>query len=72
MFRILISTVILVHKDIAGTLATEAAEDSAQVAKLRSALESVDHKRRKVCIIARGGLTSQILKFRTLFTTARG
>lgn len=26
------------------------AEDSAQVAKLRSALESVDHKRRKVCI----------------------
>ncbi|KAI5669764.1 hypothetical protein M9H77_19617 [Catharanthus roseus] len=35
-------------KDIAGTLATEVAEDSAQVAKLRSALESVDHKRRKV------------------------
>ncbi|XP_057807154.1 LOW QUALITY PROTEIN: kinesin-like protein KIN-14B [Salvia miltiorrhiza] len=35
-------------KDIAGTLATEAAEDSAQVAKLRSALESVDHKRRKI------------------------
>ncbi|KAF8404705.1 hypothetical protein HHK36_009593 [Tetracentron sinense] len=34
-------------KDIAGTLATEEAEDSAQVAKLRSALESVDHKRRK-------------------------
>ncbi|KAL3524915.1 hypothetical protein ACH5RR_013287, partial [Cinchona calisaya] len=34
-------------KDIAGTLATEIAEDSAQVAKLRSALESVDHKRRK-------------------------
>ncbi|MFS8017713.1 putative minus-end-directed kinesin ATPase [Helianthus anomalus] len=28
-------------KDIAGTLATEAAEDSAQVAKLRSALESI-------------------------------
>lgn len=39
------------HQDIAGTLATEAAEDSAQVAKLRSALESVDHKRRKVSII---------------------
>ncbi|KAL7230588.1 hypothetical protein ACSBR2_008956 [Camellia fascicularis] len=35
-------------KDIAGTLATEEAEDSAQVAKLRSALESVDHKRRKI------------------------
>ncbi|KAG4399667.1 hypothetical protein AAZX31_08G270800 [Glycine max] len=35
-------------KDIAGTLATEEAEDAAQVAKLRSALESVDHKRRKV------------------------
>lgn len=35
-------------KDIAGTLATEVAEDSQQVAKLRSALESVDHKRRKV------------------------
>ncbi|XP_047951271.1 LOW QUALITY PROTEIN: kinesin-like protein KIN-14B [Salvia hispanica] len=38
----------MLHKDIAGTLATEAAEDSAQVAKLRSALESVDHKRRKI------------------------
>ncbi|GJZ00935.1 kinesin-like protein KIN-14B [Tanacetum coccineum] len=39
-------------KDIAGTLATEAAEDSSQVAKLRSALESIDHKRRKViCIL---------------------
>lgn len=35
-------------KDIAGTLATEDAEDAAQVAKLRSALESVDHKRRKL------------------------
>lgn len=35
-------------KDIAGTLATEEAEDVAQVAKLRSALESVDHKRRKI------------------------
>ncbi|KAM7529354.1 hypothetical protein LguiB_032764 [Lonicera macranthoides] len=35
-------------KDIAGTLATEVAEDSAQVMKLRSALESVDHKRRKI------------------------
>ncbi|KAF3790067.1 Kinesin-like protein [Nymphaea thermarum] len=35
-------------KDIAGTLATEEAEDSAQVNKLRSALESVDHKRRKI------------------------
>ncbi|WJX93474.1 Kinesin-like protein KIN-14B [Trifolium repens] len=35
-------------KDIAGTLATEEAEDAAQVSKLRSALESVDHKRRKI------------------------
>uniref|UniRef100_A0A7N0T783 Kinesin motor domain-containing protein n=1 Tax=Kalanchoe fedtschenkoi TaxID=63787 RepID=A0A7N0T783_KALFE len=35
-------------KDIAGTLAMEEAEDSPQVAKLRSALESVDHKRRKL------------------------
>ncbi|KAI7991881.1 Serine carboxypeptidase-like 49 [Camellia lanceoleosa] len=38
-------------QDIAGTLATEEAEDSAQLAKLRSALESVDHKRRKVYIL---------------------
>ncbi|KAI3947662.1 hypothetical protein MKX01_034327 [Papaver californicum] len=35
-------------KDIAGTLATEEAEETAQVAKLRSALESVDHKRKKI------------------------
>ncbi|XP_050204784.1 kinesin-like protein KIN-14A isoform X2 [Mercurialis annua] len=35
-------------KDIAGTLATEEAEDATQVGKLRSALESVDHKRRKI------------------------
>ncbi|GAB2232119.1 hypothetical protein Drorol1_Dr00011142 [Drosera rotundifolia] len=35
-------------KDIAGTLAMELAEDAVQVAKLRSALESVDHKRRKI------------------------
>ncbi|OIW14324.1 hypothetical protein TanjilG_21464, partial [Lupinus angustifolius] len=35
-------------KDIAGTLATEEAEDTAQVSKLRSALESVDHKRKKI------------------------
>jgi hypothetical protein len=39
---------IFVYQDIAGTLATEEAEDAAQVSKLRSALESVDHKRRKV------------------------
>lgn len=39
---------LVVYQDIAGTLATEVAEDSLQVAKLRSALESVDHKRRKV------------------------
>ncbi|KAK8967254.1 Geminivirus Rep-interacting motor protein [Platanthera guangdongensis] len=35
-------------KDIAGTLAMEEAEDQAHVNKLRSALESVDHKRRKI------------------------
>ncbi|KAJ9177518.1 hypothetical protein P3X46_012730 [Hevea brasiliensis] len=35
-------------KDIAGTLSTEEAEDATQVGKLRSALESVDHKRRKI------------------------
>ena len=35
-------------QDIAGTLATEEAVDSAAANKLRSALESVDHKRRKV------------------------
>lgn len=38
------------YQDIAGTLATEEAGDATQVAKLRSALESVDHKRRKVVI----------------------
>jgi len=37
-----------VVQDIAGTLAAEEAEDAGQVSKLRSALESVDHKRRKV------------------------
>lgn len=35
-------------KDIVGTLAAEDAEDASQVSKLRSALESVDHRRRKV------------------------
>ncbi|KAG0628922.1 hypothetical protein M758_1G062800 [Ceratodon purpureus] len=35
-------------KDVAATLATEEAEDASQVTKLRSALESVEHKRRKV------------------------
>ncbi|KAL6554906.1 Kinesin-like protein KIN-14B [Orobanche gracilis] len=35
-------------KDISGTLATEVTEETAQVAKLRSALESVDHRRRKI------------------------
>eukprot|EP00249_Psilotum_nudum_P024264 c29136_g3_i1 orf=1113-5150(+) len=35
-------------KDVAATLATEEADDLAQVTKLRSALESVEHKRRKV------------------------
>ncbi|XP_048437950.1 kinesin-like protein KIN-14B isoform X2 [Pyrus x bretschneideri] len=35
-------------KDVAGTLASEGAEDASQVAKLLSALESVDHKRRTI------------------------
>ncbi|KAL3677617.1 hypothetical protein R1sor_027565 [Riccia sorocarpa] len=35
-------------KDISATLATEEAEDLAQVAQLRSGLESVEHKRRRV------------------------
>ncbi|XP_072952795.1 kinesin-like protein KIN-14L [Typha angustifolia] len=35
-------------KDIVGTLAMEEAEEVAHVSKLRSALESVDHKRRKI------------------------
>ncbi|KAM3209108.1 hypothetical protein ACQJBY_063662 [Aegilops geniculata] len=35
-------------KDIAGTLATEEADGPVHVSKLRSALESVDHKRRKI------------------------
>ncbi|KAI7735501.1 hypothetical protein M8C21_017859 [Ambrosia artemisiifolia] len=39
-------------KDIAGTLATKAAEDATQVAKLCSALESVDHMRRKDQLVA--------------------
>ncbi|CAN1216197.1 Kinesin-like protein KIN-14A [Linum perenne] len=47
-----LSSVVLrmrgIDQDIAGTLATEEAEDATQVAKLRSALESVDHKRRKI------------------------
>lgn len=44
------SIFLFIFQDIAGTLASEGAEDAAQVAKLRSALESVDHKRRKVVI----------------------
>lgn len=40
--------IFLFYQDIAGTLAMEEAEDAPQVTKLRSALESVDHKRRKV------------------------
>ncbi|XP_016201049.1 kinesin-like protein KIN-14B isoform X3 [Arachis ipaensis] len=35
-------------KDIAGTLGTEEADNAAQVAKLRSALESVDLKKRRI------------------------
>lgn len=51
LFSVILLLLLLtlsLYQDIAGTLATEIAEDSAQVAKLRSALESVDHKRRKV------------------------
>jgi hypothetical protein len=39
-------------QDIAGTLATEDAPDQANVTKLRSALESVDHKRKKVYLLS--------------------
>lgn len=46
--KAILMPLLVVYQDIAGTLATEIAEDSLQVAKLRSALESVDHKRRKV------------------------
>ncbi|KAJ7559928.1 hypothetical protein O6H91_04G107000 [Diphasiastrum complanatum] len=35
-------------KDLSATLATEEAEDLLQITKLRSALESVEHKRRKI------------------------
>lgn len=35
-------------KDVAGTLATEEADNLANVTRLRSALESVEHKRRKI------------------------
>lgn len=44
-------------KDIAGTLAMEEAEDQAHVNKLRSALESVDHKRRKILQQLRNDMT---------------
>ncbi|KDP29758.1 hypothetical protein JCGZ_18693 [Jatropha curcas] len=49
-------------KDIAGTLATEEAEDATQVAKLRSALESVDHKRRKILQQLRGDVAMLTLE----------
>lgn len=35
-------------QDVAATLATEEADDADQITKLQSALESVEHKRRKV------------------------
>ncbi|KAM7277209.1 hypothetical protein ACFE04_019075 [Oxalis oulophora] len=35
-------------KDIAGSLTTEEVQDAGQVVKLRSALESINHKRRKI------------------------
>ncbi len=38
----------MILQDVAATLATEEAEDASQMTKLRSALESVEHKRRKV------------------------
>lgn len=51
------------YQDIAGTLATEIPEDSAHAAKLRSALESVDHKRRKVFILLNSFLVISNLLF---------
>nr|GEW57478.1 hypothetical protein [Tanacetum cinerariifolium] len=56
IFLYTISVTLLIHNiwnsmcaypNIVGKLATEAAENSSQVAKLRSAHESIDHKRRK-------------------------
>lgn len=58
------------YQDIAGTLATEQAEDPAQVAKLRSALESVDHKRRKVVIFVPE--TTSFLLFLTHLARPKG
>lgn len=49
-------------KDIADTLSTEVAEDSTHVAKLRSALESVDHKRRKILQQIRSDMTMLTLE----------
>ncbi|KAM7262173.1 hypothetical protein ACFE04_021250 [Oxalis oulophora] len=49
-------------KDIAGTLAMEEAEDAGQVSKLRSALESVDHKRRKILQQMRSDASSLLLE----------
>ncbi|CAN4114843.1 unnamed protein product [Withania somnifera] len=43
-------------KDIADTLSTEVAEDSIRVEKLRTAFESVDHKRRKILQQMRGDM----------------
>lgn len=44
-------------KDVAGTLATEEAENLANVTRLRSALESVEHKRRKILQQVRTDIT---------------
>ncbi|XP_015058183.1 kinesin-like protein KIN-14B [Solanum pennellii] len=49
-------------KDIADTLSTEVAEDSIHVAKLRSALESVDAKRRKILQQIRSDMTMLTLE----------
>ncbi|CAM6083934.1 unnamed protein product [Calypogeia fissa] len=46
--KLVYSTELQHLKDIAATLATEEADDIPQVAQLRSGLESVEHKRRKV------------------------
>ncbi|KAH0747273.1 hypothetical protein KY285_008930 [Solanum tuberosum] len=49
-------------KDIADTLSTEVAEDSIHVAKLHSALESVNHKRRKILQQIRSDMTMLTLE----------
>lgn len=59
----LVCTSQLQHlKDITGTLATEEADGPAHVSKLRSALESVDHKRRKKKVVHQSEILQLLLK----------